>query len=89
MKSTNEANSQDEYLGAKVSTDDNYFTVADTTDYFPVLRLDQDHGPTGNALDLCIHLDWAKTEQKKMVDMYRSVYGFPTCANTLKPKFRW
>jgi hypothetical protein len=62
MKWTNESNSQEEYLGAKVDVGDNYFLVADTADYFPVLRLDQDHGPSGHALNLCIHLDWAKTE---------------------------
>lgn len=60
MKSTNEDNSEKGKLGEKVDADDSYFLVQDTADYFPVLRLDKDHGPIGNALPLCIHIDWAR-----------------------------
>lgn len=38
---------------------------------------------------MCIHVDWNKVEQKKMVDMYKTVVGFPNCTNALNPKFRW
>lgn len=62
MKSTNEANAQEAYLGTKVDVGDNYFLVTETTDYFPVLRIDKDHGPVGSATPLCIHIDWARYE---------------------------
>ena len=89
MKWTNEANAQEAYLGTKVDVGDNYFVVSDTADYFPVLKLDKDHGPFGSASPLCVHLDWAKIEQKRMIDMYRSVLGFPNCTNSMNPKYRW
>ena len=89
MKSTNEDNAEESQLGSKVDANDNYFLFTDTADYFPVLRIDKDHGPFGSAAPLCIHLDWSKYEQRKMVDMYKSVLGFPNCTNALNPKFRW
>lgn len=89
MRWTNEENAQEANLGAKVDVGDNYFLVQQTQDYFPVLNLDQNHGPFGSASPLCIHIDWARQEQKKMVDMYKSVLGFPNCTNSLNPKFRW
>ena len=89
MKWTNEANAQEAYLNEKVDQGDNYFLVTETSDYFPVLKLDKEHGPFGSAQSLCIHLDWAKYEQKRMVDMYKTVRGFPICTNSMNPKFRW
>jgi len=49
----------------------------------------QENGPVGSASPLCIHIQWAKVEQKKMIDMYRSVLGFSNCTNSQNPKFRW
>ncbi len=89
MKTTDEANKQDSKLGSKVDIGDNYFLMTDTSDYFPVLRVSQENGPIGSASPLCIHLDWAKNEHKKIVDMYRSVLGFPNCTNAFNQKFRW
>lgn len=89
MKSTNEDNAEEANLGNKVDREDNYFLVTDTQDYFPVLRISKDYGPFGSASPLCIHIDWAKYEQRKMVDMFKSVLGFPNCTNALNPKFRW
>ena len=68
MKWTDEENEEEKYLGTKVDKGDNYFLVTQTSDYFPVLRLDKDHGPFGSASPLCIHLDWTRKEQRKMVD---------------------
>jgi hypothetical protein len=89
MKWTNEENEQQAYLGAKVEVGDNYFLVTDTKDYFPVLRIDLEYGPYGSASPICIHIDWAKTEHKRMVDMYKSVLNFPNCTNAYNSKFRW
>lgn len=89
MKWTNEQNAQEAYLGKKVDVGDNYFLFSDTADYFPVLRIDSNHGPFGNAAPLCVHLDWNRVEQKRMVDMYKSVLGFPNCSSSMNPKFRW
>lgn len=60
MKSTNEDNSEESKLGEKVDTNDNYFLVQETADYFPVFRLDKEQGPIGSALPLCVHIDWAR-----------------------------
>lgn len=89
MRYTNEENAEQAKLGTKVDIGDSYFLVTETADYFPVLRIDKDHGPYGSASPLCIHIDWAKKEQRRMVDMYKSVIGFPNCTNALNPKFRW
>ena len=76
MKTTDEANAQDSKLSSQVDSGDNYFLMTSTADYFPVLRISNENGPVGSASPLCIHIQWAKTEQKKMIDMYRSVLGF-------------
>lgn len=89
MKSTNENNAEEDKLGEKVDVGDNYFLFTETADYFPVLRIDKEHGPFGSASPICIHLDWAKFEQRKMYDMYHSVLDFPNCTNAFNPKFRW
>ena len=89
MKTTDEANKQDSKLGSKVDLGENYFLMTETSDYFPVLRVSQDNGPVGSASPQCIHLDWAKSEHKKMVDQYRSVLNFPNCTNAFNSKFRW
>lgn len=38
---------------------------------------------------MCLHLEWAKRDMRKMLDMYKAVGGMDTCENALNIKFRW
>lgn len=53
------------------------------------MRYNPDWVPFGDAQSFCIHLQWIKRDMRKMVDMYKTVQGFPNCTNALNPKFRW
>jgi hypothetical protein len=68
---------------------DHYFFYNETENYFPVLKYNPDWVPFGDALEFCIHLQWIKRDMMKMYDLYKTVQGFPTCANAKNPKFRW
>jgi hypothetical protein len=89
MGTSNVANAEMTELGDKVEKGDNYFTYQETTDYFPVLRYNEDYVPFGDSASFCINLQWIKHDMKRMYDMYKQVQNFPICKNALNPKIRW
>ena len=76
-------------LSSNVGADDYFFFFNDTKDLFPTLRYEEEYVPMGDAKTYCVHLDWIRRDQKRMLDMYHSVTNFPECENSLNPKFRW
>ena len=81
MQWTDKANGLDNELGQKVDVGDHYFLWQDTKDYFPTLRFDEQFMPFGNSKPMCLHLEWAKRDMRKMLDMYKSVGNMDTCEN--------
>jgi hypothetical protein len=77
MKWTDETNAQETKLGSKVDVGDHYFVFNQTENYFPTFKMTSDYVPMGSASPFCIYLQWYKYESMKMIDMYKSVRGFP------------
>jgi len=66
-----------------------YFTTDHTQDYFPDFSFNENTVPLGNAKPFCLHLDWSTKANKKQLDRYYSVQGFPSCSLAQNIKFRW
>lgn len=76
----------DDFAG---SITENYFTTDNMEDYFPEMLFNQNTVPLGNSKPFCLHLDWQTKANRKVLDKYYSVQGFPQCNNSQNPKVRW
>ena len=87
---TGSAEHQGEYDGDfEDNITEDYYTTDNMEDYFPEMNFNENTVPLGNAKPFCLHLDWSTKANRKILDRYYTVQGFPQCKLAQNPKFRW
>ena len=81
LKPTTETSEAEDSFSPDVADDigNQYFSLKDTSNYFPVLTLKEQYMPYGTGKPYCLHLEWIRHSERARLDRYFHVQGLPEC----------